>query len=135
MWPSRMTPTEVTFEQLTFPRARIGAARFITGGRGVVYSEARLENPLHVLRIESTGRLSPQSLDFEPGCEILAVGASEIALSMKRRFVMGERFVGTLAIAPLAGGTPREIAEDIEYADWDPEEGSWQLSGRVRVGE
>ena len=27
---------------------------------------------------------------------------------------------GTLAIAPAAGGAARELAEDVEYADWSP---------------
>ena len=43
-------------------------------------------------------------------------------------------FHGTLATAPLAGGAPREIAEDIEAADWAPH-GSGLLLVRVAGGK
>ena len=43
----------------------------------------------------------------------------EIAVLLHPRLVEGvER--GTLAIAPAAGGAARELAEDVEYADWSP---------------
>jgi WD40 repeat protein len=47
------------------------------------------------------------------------VRGAKLALSLNRRFVMGERFVGTLAEAPIGEGSPRELAEDVEDADWD----------------
>ena len=54
---------------------------------------------------------------------MLAARAGELALSLRRRFVLGERFVGTLALAPIGGGSAREVAENIEDADWDPSGG------------
>jgi Tol biopolymer transport system component len=120
-WLLRPAAELATFKQLTFSRARIGAARFVAGGRSVVYSEARERDPLELLRIDLEESVSPRSLAFNPGTEILAASASEIALSMDRRFLIGERFVGTLAIAPMGGGTPVEKEENIEDADWDPD--------------
>jgi len=52
--------------------------------------------------------------------DILAVRSGKLALSLGRRFVVGERFVGTLAEAPIGEGSPHELAEGVEDADWDP---------------
>jgi hypothetical protein len=108
-----------SFEQLTFRRGRIGGARFASEGGGVVYSEAREGRPLEVWWL--SGPDSPESrLLGHQGSDVLAVRGGKLALSLGRRFVVGARFVGTLAEAPLGEGTPREIAENVEDADWDP---------------
>ncbi len=114
------SPAPLQFEQLTFRRARIGGARFVSEGRGVVYSEAREGNALELSRIDLTESLSARPLDYPVGTEVLAARAGELALSVNRQFLMGERFVGTLAVAPLGGGAPREQENNIEDADWDP---------------
>jgi WD40 repeat protein len=49
----------------------------------------------------------------------LSVRAGKLALSLGRRFLVGERFVGTLAEAPIGEGSPLELAENVEDADWD----------------
>ena len=117
----RRLPEPPRFDQLTFARARIGAARFVADGRSVVYSQAREQAPLEVLRIDPGETLVSRSLGFAGGSEILAAGAEEIAVSVNRRFVMGERFVGALAVAPIGSNTPRELGQnDIEEADWSP---------------
>jgi tRNA A-37 threonylcarbamoyl transferase component Bud32/Tol biopolymer transport system component len=112
-------PTPVSFEQLTFSRARIGGARFVAGGTAVVYSEASQGDALEISRLDFIDSPLSHPLKYPVRSEVLAAHAGELALSLNRRFVIGERFVGTLAIAPLAGGTPRETAENVEDADWD----------------
>jgi eukaryotic-like serine/threonine-protein kinase len=109
-----------SFEQLTFRRGRIGGARFAAGGVAVVYSEASDGHALEISRVDLPDTSSWRPLGYPPGSEILAARAGELALSLDRRFVLGERFVGTLALAPLGGGAPREIAENVEDADWEP---------------
>ena len=117
----RRLPEPPRFDQLTFARARIGAARFVADGRSVVYSQAREQAPLEVLRIDPGESLVSRSLGFAAGSEVLAAGAEGIAVSVNRRFVMGERFVGALAVAPIGSNTPRELGQnDIEEADWGP---------------
>jgi serine/threonine protein kinase/Tol biopolymer transport system component len=108
-----------TFEQLTFRRGRIGGARFSSEGGAVVYSEAREGRPLEVWWL--TGSDSPGSrlLGYK-GSDVLAVRPGKLALSVRRRFVVGERFVGTLAEAPIGEGSPHELADNVEDADWDP---------------
>ena len=68
----------------------------------------------------SAGPTAPSRASLgHKGSDVLAVRGGKLALSLNRRFVMGERFVGTLAEAPIGEGTPRELAEDVEDADWD----------------
>jgi hypothetical protein len=109
-----------SFEQLTFRRGRIGGARFASDGQAVVYSEAGAGNALEVWRTDLVDSPQSRSLDYPVGSDVLAARAGELALSVRRRFVQGERFVGTLALAPLGGGAPREVMENVEDADWDP---------------
>jgi tRNA A-37 threonylcarbamoyl transferase component Bud32/Tol biopolymer transport system component len=112
-------PAQVSFEQLTFRRARIGGARFVASGAAVVYSEASQGDALEISRLDFADSPLSHPLNYPVRSEVLAAHTGELALSLNRRFVIGERFVGTLAIAPLGGGTPRETAENIEDADWD----------------
>jgi dipeptidyl aminopeptidase/acylaminoacyl peptidase len=52
---------------------------------------------------------------------VLAVRPGELALSLGRHYVGSRRFVGTLARRRLGSEeSPREVATDIEEADWDP---------------
>ena len=114
------SPEQPVFEPLTFRRARIGAARFVSEGRAVIYSESREGNALELWRLDLTESPPARPLDYGGGSDVLASRAGEIALSVNRRFLLGERFVGTLAVAPLGGAPPRELVENIEDADWDP---------------
>ncbi len=53
---------------------------------------------------------------------LLAISRNnELALALHGTHGSHLEFVnGTLARAPLAGGAPREIVEDVRWADWDP---------------
>jgi hypothetical protein len=109
-------PPAPEFRQLNFHRGRIGGARF--AGEGIVYSEALAGGSLGVWLTTSEGE-EPRLLEY-PMADVLAARPSELALSVNRRFMTGgERFIGTLARVPLAGGVPREVLEDVEDADWD----------------
>ncbi len=109
-----MRPAAPTFQQLTFHRGRIGGARFTDAG--VVYSQSReLEPPAVYLKVRS----SPEPTQLYEKADILAFCSGELALSVGRRFVKGERLVGALASAPPGGGRPRPWLDDIEDADCD----------------
>ena len=104
-----------TFQQLTFHRGRIGGARFTDAG--VVYSQSRgLEPPIVSLKVRS----SPEATPLYAGADVLAFCAGDLALSVDRRFVKGERLAGTLASAPSVGGNPRPVLDDVEDADCAP---------------
>ncbi len=122
-----------SFEQLTYRRGRIGGARFTSEGSAVIYSEARVvfdesgrSNRLEVWRLDLADSPQSHSLGHQ-GADLLAARQGELALALHRWYGGGRRFVGTLAVAPLGGpGRPRELAKDVEDADWDP-------SGRLAI--
>jgi Tol biopolymer transport system component len=129
LWPSAPT-----FAQLSFRRGRIGGARFASDAGAVVYSEARDGGPLEVWWIGAAD--SPESRPLgHRGADLLAVRGGKLALSLQRRYVFGERFVGTLAEAPLGEGSPRELVEDVEDADWDPAGTQLTIARSPSVGE
>ena len=115
LWFLLRTPAAPTFQQLTFHRGRIGGARFTDAG--VVYSQSRgLEPPTVSLKVRS----SPEATPLYAKADVLAFCAGDLALSIDRRFVKGERLAGTLASAPSVGGNPRPVLDDVEDADCAP---------------
>ena len=119
LWPLVHQRPAPTFEQLTFRRGRIGGARFTSDAQAVVYSQAREGNALEVWRMDLSESES-RPLGYDTGTDVFAARQGELALGLRRRFMTGERFVGTLAVAPSGGGSPKEVAENVEDADWDP---------------
>jgi hypothetical protein len=114
-WALRWLPAAPTFEQLTFHRGRIGGARFAS--EGFVYSQAQEANAVQVWH---RLRDSPEPRALGYAADVMAARGGELALSLHRRFGGGDRFVGTLAVAPFGGGAPRELLDDVEDADWNP---------------
>jgi Tol biopolymer transport system component len=109
------------YHPLTFRRGIVHSARFAPDGKTVIYSAAWEGKSLDLF---TTRPESPQSQQVEPkGADILAVSSSGemlLALHSKPRdssFV----YAGTLARVPLVGGAPREILNDVEWADWSPD--------------
>jgi Tol biopolymer transport system component/predicted Ser/Thr protein kinase len=109
------------YHPLTFRRGIVHSARFAPDGKTVIYSAAWEGKPLDLY---TTRPESPQSQLLEPkGADVLAVsGAGEMLLALHSKprdssFL----YAGTLARVPLVGGAPREILNDVEWADWSPD--------------
>jgi len=107
--------------RLTFRRGIVNAARFAPDGRTVVYSASWDGRPSQLFLSRPD---SPESLALDaPSAELLAISRSgELALSLRPsllKHMMGE--FRTLARAQMAGGVPREVLQDVEYADWSPD--------------
>ena len=110
--------SEPVYQQLTFDRGRIGGARFARAEAAIVYSQA-LGVAVPEVRLVMSG--SPESRPLgHREADVLATRPGELALSIHRRYIGGERFSGTLATVPLNGGTPKELMLDVEDGDWDP---------------
>jgi hypothetical protein len=112
--------SEPRYRQLTFRRGAIRAARFAPDGQTIVYSAAWQGNPVEVF----TARLdAPESRSLGLSqTQLLAVSsAGEMGLLLRSRPAGTWVSMGTLARAPLAGGAPREVLEDIQWADWSPD--------------
>ncbi len=109
------------YHPLTFRRGIVHSARFAPDGKTVIYSAAWEGKPLDLY---TTRPESPQSQQMEPkGADVLAVSASGemlLALHSKPRD-SSFLYAGTLARVPLVGGAPREILNDVEWADWSPD--------------
>jgi hypothetical protein len=108
------------FRRVTFERGTVYSARFTADGRTEVYGASWNGRPL---QIYST---IPESLLARPlglnSAYLLGLSRSgELALALRGR--PGSRLefeAGMLARSPIVGGTPREILQDVVWADWSP---------------
>src|SRR5579863_1505979 len=113
-------PSFPVYKPLTFRRGIVLSARFAPDGKTVIYSAAWEGKPLDLF---TTRPESPQSQEMLPkGAEVLAVsGAGEMLLALNSKPREAFIYSGTLARVPLVGGAPREILENVEWADWSPD--------------
>ncbi len=118
----------LSFNQLTFRQGWVTSARFAPDGDTIVYSGAWEGNPPELFSTRAEGR-GALSLGVR-GARILSIsrGGEMAILLMPAGGWMGGPGAstggndpGTLARVPLAGGVPREIAEDVLDADWAPD--------------
>ena len=106
-----------SFHRLTFRRGTIWAARFAPDGQTIVYGAAWDGKPdeLFTTRFDSTDS-RPLGLDHTQLLSISPKG--EMAVATGVHPVAAFATVGTLARVPLAGGAPREVTENVQWADW-----------------
>jgi serine/threonine protein kinase len=117
-WPAPSTVP--TFTRLSFRRGAVWSARFSSDGQTVIYSGAWDGRPMQLFSTRLGSRES--SALGPPGADILAVSSSdEMALGLGRRFIGSYMQSATLARQSLAGGAPREVLEDVNWADWSPD--------------
>ncbi|HXP16881.1 MAG TPA: protein kinase [Terriglobales bacterium] len=118
------------YRPLAFRRGIVRSARFTPDGKTVIYSAAWEGKPMQLF---STRPESPQSRELDPpGADVLAISSTgEMALSLRARPLEGFLYSGTLARVPLGGGAPREVMENVEYADWSPDGASLAIVRNV----
>jgi dipeptidyl aminopeptidase/acylaminoacyl peptidase len=107
---------EVTFQRLTFRRGEVRDARFAPDGDTILYSATWDGGPSEIF---ITNRRSPEARPLGVSdADVLGIAkTTEVAVLLRRDRVSG---LGTLARLPLAGGTPREVADQVLQADWSP---------------
>ena len=113
----RQAPSsQPVYQQLTFRRGNVYSARFAPDGQTIIYSAAWDGNPSDLY---STRGDSPESRPMGlSGAQIAGISSTgEMAVLLRSRTGIFEQF-GTLARLPLAGGAPREILEEANWADW-----------------
>jgi serine/threonine protein kinase/Tol biopolymer transport system component len=114
-------PSPPAFRRLTFRRGFASSARFSPDGHTVVYSanwDGAERAQIFSTRVESPGELH-LSL---PDALVTAISSSgEMLILHDLRLSGGFARVGTLAQAPLSGGAPRDLLEDVGYADFSPD--------------
>ena len=106
-----------SFQPLTFRQGSVSAARFLPDGHGLVYSAQWEGSPSAVF----ASRLGSTEATAVPVPESALFGISpsgDLALQIAPRLLRGFTFTGMLARVPLAGGTPRDLLEHAQWADW-----------------
>jgi predicted Ser/Thr protein kinase len=109
-----------SYHLLTYRRGTIRMARFAPDGETVVYSAAWEGAPVEVF---TTRFGTPESRPIGvPGAEILGISSTgEMALLLDSQQTTSQVHSGTLARMPLVGGAPREVLENVQWADWSPD--------------
>lgn len=122
-------PAQATFRRLTFRRGLIRSARVAPDGQTVLYGALWDGDPcrVHASRVDST---ASNPIDL-PDANVLAISRSgEVALAMGPQ-LQGTISYGTLARVPIAGGVPRQLVEDVKFADWSPDGSELAIVRRV----
>jgi Tol biopolymer transport system component/predicted Ser/Thr protein kinase len=135
LWGS-LAASAPLYHEITFRRGEIRSARFAPDGQTILYSAAWQGNPGEIFAARQ-GTVESRSLGLGRA-ELLAVSSTgEMALSLDSRPVGTWVNMGTLARAPLAGGAPRPVLENVEWADWSPDGNSLavvrNVGGRDRL--
>jgi serine/threonine protein kinase len=115
--PSSTPPP--SYRRLTYDQGTVYSARFGPDFRSIVYGGAWNGKPLQLFSTVGDSLLS-QPLDLTDAnlLSVSRTGELAVVLHGAHRAHM-ETEGGILARAPLAGGSPREILEDVPWADWD----------------
>jgi serine/threonine protein kinase/Tol biopolymer transport system component len=109
------------FRRVTFERGTVYSARFTPDGRTVVYGASWNGRPLQIYSTIPDSLLA-RPLELSSAYLLGISRSSELALTMRGR--PGSRLDfegGMLADAPMLGGTPREILQNVAWADWSPD--------------
>jgi len=117
-WMAPAMGSSPAVEQLTYRLGAVRAARFAPGGR-VIFS-ANFEGRSEELFSKTLDSIEAQSLGLTDA-RLTAVSASgDVGLLLQPRFTRAFSMRGTLARMESVGGTPRELVENVEFADWAP---------------
>ena len=112
---SGMTPP-AKYQQLTFRLGAVSNARFTPDGN-VVYN-ATWEDGQNQLYMSRTDEVGSRDLGIK-NAELLGISKSgELAIRINTIGYSGYARAGTLARVPLSGGTPREVLDNVQDADW-----------------
>lgn len=129
-------PVATEFQRLTVRHGTVYSARFAPDGHNVIYSASWDGAPVEIFSsdVNFSGTRSMGLV----GTALLAVSSSgEMAVEQaaKPQFMLTLR--GTLGQVPLTGGSPRQIAENVDWADWAPDGKSLaivrDMAGRERL--
>jgi serine/threonine protein kinase len=111
---------DVQYTTVTFREGKLDTARFSHDGQTIVYSGEWEGNPRQIAMYRVG---SPESRDLGiPSATVASVSSSDqLAVFRNCEHFFLLECGGTLATVSLAGGSPRELAGHVAYADWSPD--------------
>jgi serine/threonine protein kinase len=115
---SQQNKVSPEYRRLTFEAGTIYSARFAPDSQAIVYGAAWNGKPLQIFSTVGDSLLT-QPLNVD--ANLLAISRTgELAVILHGSHGAHlETEGGMLARTPLAGGSPRELLEDVPWADWD----------------
>jgi Tol biopolymer transport system component len=114
----RQKTVSPTYRRLTFEQGTVYSARFGPDSHSIIYGAAWRGKPLQLFSTVGDSLLT-QPLNITDASLLAISNSGELALTLHGEHVAHLLIEnGTLARAPLAGGSPREILEDVPWADW-----------------
>jgi hypothetical protein len=115
----RQKPAAISYRRLTFEEGTVYSARFAPDFQAIVYGAAWNGKPLQLFSTVGNSLLA-QPLNIADA-KLLAISRTgELAVNLDGAHMAHMETVGgTLARVPLAGGSPRQVLEDVPWADWD----------------
>lgn len=125
--PARAGAEAVAWRQLTFRRGTVFSARFAPDGATVAYSACWEGGPLQTFATAPGGGGS-RPLGWASADVSSVLGSNDVVLI--QRPTPGF-YAGTMTVAPLSGGPPREIATGIAWSDWLRDGSGYTVSRRV----
>ncbi len=115
-WRGQPLPT---YQRLTFEQGTVYSARFAPDFRAIIYGAAWNDKPLQIFSTVGDSLLA-QPLNLSDANLLAISRTGELAVALHGAHMAHlETVGGTLARTPLAGGSPREVLEDVPWADWD----------------
>jgi eukaryotic-like serine/threonine-protein kinase len=120
-----------SYRQLTFRQGTVRSARFSPDGQTAVYAASWGGQPLELFSVRPG---TPESRSLGAlGANNLAVSSKgEMALVLRNRYLGLFPGFGTLARMPLEGGAaPRDVLEDVSWADWSPDGSAFAVVRQV----
>lgn len=109
-----------SYRQLTFAREYISSARFAPDQRTIIYSSARIGLNSELFSLGPNSH-APVSLGLKDADIESISSTGEMLLIQHRRNLSPSVRVGVLARAPLSGAAPRPVLNDVQDADWGPD--------------
>ncbi|MGE0159950.1 MAG: protein kinase [Gemmatimonadales bacterium] len=123
------SPASPSFQRLTFRRGMVRSARMAPDGETILYG-ALWDGDRCRVHTSRVGTPESSPLDL-PNANLLAISPSgELALALGAH-LDGVVTYGTLARVPITGGAPRELMEDVKFADWSPDGSELAIVRRV----
>ena len=117
---SEPPPPPPLYRQLTFRRGSIRSARFAPDGQTILYSAAWQGSPMDVFTARPEAP-EARSMGLSRTQLMSVSSTSEMAVLLNAASIGTWVTMGTLARAPLVGGAPREVLEQVQWADWAPD--------------